>query len=334
MARYLLRRLALALALLLPVVAAADEYWAYSYGNLSVTAAGSGAYAVNIARYCLRLDALLTKILGIRTEERPAIEIYAMPGRQMKAFVDMDSGASYRSGANTLLVVMSSDPSDEHRYWGAYFGYTAGLLASAHALRGPDWYMIGVPAVFADTVFEGGRAKLGNVTGGYARTLTHDVHLIPMRTFLELTHAQAKAQGEYYRDLYEAESWYLAREIFVEGKRRAEFGKYLDAMRQGVDERSAFAASFGISYEDLDRELAAAMTDRTHHYVLDAPESVIGPTVTADRLSNADVKGRFALLALRYQKPSLAEQFAREALQAEPANQAALRAVAQLKQAP
>lgn len=335
MPRRVLPQLCLALVCLTGATQAlADEYWTYSNGNLAVTAAGTGAFAVNIARYSLRFDALLTRILGIKSTERPAFEIYAMPGRQMKAFVDQDSGAAYRVNGNSVLVVMQNDSQDARRYWGAFFGYTAGLLSSSHALHGPDWYMIGVPAVFADTVFEGGRAQLGNVTPGFAYTLTSDASLIPMRTFLALSHAQAKAQGEHYRDLYDAESWYLAREIFVEGKHRAEFGRYLDAIRQGSDERTAFATSFTISYEDLDHELAVAMHERAHHYVLEAPDSPIGAAETAERLSPAELNGRFALLALRCGRPALAEQFAQVALKADPANPSAMRAVAQLKNAP
>jgi len=67
----LLRPLAAALLLAYPILgSAASDYWGYSYRNVDVTAAGSGAYAVNLARYCARLDSLLARILSIRGRER------------------------------------------------------------------------------------------------------------------------------------------------------------------------------------------------------------------------------------------------------------------------
>jgi len=57
---------ALLLSLALPAAApAADDYWGYSYRNVDVTASGTNAYTVNIARYCVRLDTMLTRILSI-----------------------------------------------------------------------------------------------------------------------------------------------------------------------------------------------------------------------------------------------------------------------------
>jgi hypothetical protein len=51
----------------------AEEYWAYSYKNIDITAAGTSAYAVNLAHYCVRLDALLSRILGIKRQSRVPI---------------------------------------------------------------------------------------------------------------------------------------------------------------------------------------------------------------------------------------------------------------------
>jgi hypothetical protein len=54
---------------ILPYTAgAADDYWAYRYKNVSVAAQGNSAYAVNPARYCVRLDALRARILSVKTK--------------------------------------------------------------------------------------------------------------------------------------------------------------------------------------------------------------------------------------------------------------------------
>jgi hypothetical protein len=308
---------------------AADDYWGYTYRNIDITASGTNAYAVNVARYCVRLDSLLTQILSIRASDRLPTHIYALPAGQMKLYTAGDYSSVYRSsGYDTTVILDSSEVSNGRHYWGAYFGYTATLLSSDRLLGGPDWYMVGVPSVFADVVFEGVKVKIGNVTPGFANTLVTGGALIPMRTFLGLRQRDAEAKGKHFLDMYDAEAWYLAREVFVERLHRAEFGKYLDLMRQGKDEAAAFAASFAISYEDLDRELVQAMHERAHVYIMDSPDDPSAGGAVATRLDATEVKARLALLSVRYQQGPDALQLGREVLQKAPANETALRALA------
>jgi hypothetical protein len=313
-----------ALVMASPASYAADEYWEYSHQNIDVTAVGNGAYAANLARSCIQLDVLLSRILGIKTSYRPPTHIYSMPAAELAKFIGRDSSVSYRSSGYDNTVLMDSARQPGRPYWGAFFGYTATLLASDRLLRGPSWYLVGVPAVFADTVFEGGHAQIGNITPMFAYTLSRGV-LIPMRTFLSLTQQEAGAKGQ--REMYDAESWYLAREIFVEGKHRAEFGKYLDLMRGGSSESAAFSASFTITYEALDRELAHGMGELGHHFVMEIPAAP-AIAIPPQRLSPAEVQARYALVSVRYGNGPDPVQLADAALQLEPANETALRALA------
>jgi hypothetical protein len=309
-----------------PASYAADEYWEYSYRDIDVTAVGNGAYASNLARSCIQLDVLLSRILGIRTPYRPPTHIYSMPAAQLKKFTGLEMSATYNSSGYENTVLIDSAGMPGRRYWGAYFGYTATLLASDRQLRGPDWYRVGVPEVFADTVFEGGHAQVGNITPVFAYTLGRGA-LIPMRTFLGMTQQEAEAKGESYFAMYDAEAWFLAREIFIEGKHRAEFTRYLDLLRAGTVEPAAFAASFTISYENLDKELVHGMGELGHRYVMDIPEAP-AITVAPQRLSPAEVQARFALAAVRYGKGPDPVQLADAALQLDGTNETALRALA------
>jgi hypothetical protein len=304
---------------------AGDEYWQYSSGNIDVTAAGSDKYAVYLVRSCIQLDVMLTRILGITASYRLPTHIYSLPAVELKKFTGQDSPASYRSSGYENTVLMDSAGIPGRRYWGAYFGYTASLLASDRLLGGPDWYRIGVPAVFADTVFDGRHAKIGNITPVFAAALGGT--LIPMRTFLSLRQHDAEAKGRPYSELYSAEAWYLAREIFIEGKHRAEFDKYLDLMRGGTGEPEAFAATFKITYEDLDKELVRGMSEPGHHYILDIPEAP-AIAVPPQRLIPAEVQARYALVAVRYGAGPDPVQLANAALQLDGANETALRALA------
>ena len=329
MQRALLPRATLLILLATPSVtlAGGDEYWGYSYRNIDVTAAGTSAYAVNLARYCVRLDAMLTRILGIKTSYRPPTHIYALPAAQREQYVG-DSTVSFHVFHYDVTVVTDNDRAADSNYWGAYFGYTAALLAADRQLRGPDWYLEGVPAIFAGTTFQNGRATLGNVQPGYGFTLARGGALIPMRILLTQKKQQVVAGNPNNRRMYDAEVWALAHEVFVESWHRAEFGKYLDLMRQGTTETAAFAASFNISYEQLDKQFADVINRRSYSYTMDAPEDAAASQETAQRLSAAEVKGRLALLTVRYGAGPDALQLANEALQTEPANRTALRALA------
>ncbi len=291
-----------ALLLVAPIAAVAgeSEYWTYTYRNIEVTAAGNGAYAVNLARYCVRLDGMLTRILGISTAERPSVHLYVLPPAQVRQFLGDGDRVSVRISPAGDVIVTSNAREDDGDYWGAYFGYTAALLASDGRLSGPDWYRTGLPLVFASTKYRGDRAQLGTVQSGYALTLGQGSALIPMRTFLSLERATISDNAATLK-VYDAEAWGLAHEIFVEGWHRAEFKKYLELMRQGSKGPEAFAASFNTTYEQLDKEFAYALRQRAFVYTMDAPDPGAAGQM-AQPLNAEAVKARLAWLAEKYAK--------------------------------
>lgn len=276
-----------ALLLVAPVAAVAggDEYWSYSFRNVEVTAAGNSAYATNIARYCVRLDGMLTSILGINASDRPHVHIYALPQAQVRQILGDEDRVSYRVSPAGNVVLMNNASVRDSDYWGAYFGYTAALLASDGRLKGPDWFRQGVPLVFASTKYKGNRATLGTVRVKYALTLGQGSALVPMRTFLTLERASVSANAGT-RDAYDAEAWGLAHEVFVEGWHRGEFAKYLGLLREGSPSSEAFAASFNMTYEQLDKEFAFALRRSAYAYTMNAPDP--GPGGEPARLLSAE----------------------------------------------
>jgi hypothetical protein len=296
-ADWLRTTLVLSLAMPAAAVAGGEEYWGYSYRNIEVTAAGTSAYAINIARYCARLDYLLTRILDIKTADRTTMHIYVLPSADVAQLLGDSSAVSYHVSGNTTTIIMANTAAHDSEYWGAYFGYTASLLASDGRLRGPDWYMSGVPQVFAGTKYRGRRAQLGIVNTAYGVTLGQGSALIPLRTFLAETKRMVVGNDAHRRELYEAQSWALAHEIYVEGWHRAEFTHYLDLMRQGTSEAGAFSASFKVDYEHLDKEFAVAIHQRPYVYTLEVPEDSTATGETAQPLSAAEFRARVAQLA-------------------------------------
>jgi hypothetical protein len=287
--------------MLIPLAALAgeDHYFGYTYRNVEVTAAGSGVYAVNLARYCVRLDGMLSRILGIAATDRAPVHLYALPEGRVRELLGDASFTSYRFSSDGATILTSNVTAHDSEYWGAYYGYTAALLASDGRFTGPDWYLLGVPLVFAATKYEGNRAHLGIVDRGYGRQLGQGSSRIPMRKFLSLKRATI-FDDEATRRIYDAEAWGLAHEIFVEGWHRAEFNKYLELMRQGTAEPEAFAASFNVTYEQLDKDFAYTVDrGRALVYTLQSPDPEAAGA-TAEPLSAAQLKERLERLAVAF----------------------------------
>jgi tetratricopeptide (TPR) repeat protein len=306
----------------------AEEYWGYRYKDLDVTTVGSSGYAIELAKNIARFDTALSHILQLPETPLPT-HIYVLPGGQVKALVGEDASASYKfSGYEaTTIANPDSDPSNRYnnRYWGVLFGYTGALLMNSGASRFPHWFQVGVPQVFSHTEFEVDSVRTGLVTPGVAHTLL-GAPLIPMRTFLSLEPNDPRLKGDYLV-MYEAECWYLAREVFVEGKLRLEFSRYLALIKEGKSEAEAFASSFKIGYEDLDKLLAGALRETKHVFIVAAPRELTDQGVPF-KLSPSEAKGRFADLSFQWHHQAAALQVAAEALQADPKNETALRVLA------
>lgn len=317
-----------AMALLMCAVsrpAGAEDYWAYTYKDFDVTTVGSREHAVSLAHDIARFDTAVSRVLQL-PDTRVPTHIYELPGGQVKQLLGAEDVATFHFSGYEVSVISSSEGGPGNRYWGSLFGYVGGLLESGRAPRYPYWFQVGVPELFAQTEFDNDRIKTGGVVFGYAQTLQRG-KLIPMRTFLSLRDNDPQLKVAEYRAMYDAESWYLAREVYVEGKLRPEFGQYLGSMRDGKSEAEAFSASFKIGYEELDKLLVEAMREPTHVFVVQVPREPADHDLPL-RLSTAEIKGRMAELSLQDQHRDDALRLATEALQLDANNEAALRVLA------
>ncbi len=131
-----------------------------------------------------------------------------------------------------------------------------------------------------------------------------------------------------YLALYSAESWLLVHLIVLEGKYHSNFFKYFQLRDQGEGDAKAFAESFDVTYEDLDKMLNDVVRSGkiTLAKVAIQDDNDLG---VATRLSDAEAAGRLAVLAAVHGgKPDDALQMANEALALAPANPDALFALA------
>ena len=304
--------------------AAADHYWTYRYKDLEVTTAESAGRAQSLAHNIARFDQALTRIL-LLPDRHLSTHIYELPTSQEKAVLGATGGASYRFSGYDVTVVTGPAGSYD-RNWGPLFGYTASLLVNGRALRSPYWFQVGVPQLFANTEFEPRQVKTGGMSAGFAQTLVN-AKLIPAQTLLRIQANDPQLHDAAYRDLFEAECWFLAREIFVEGKLRSEFGEYLRLMRDGKDESEAFAQSFKSGYEELDKMLQKAMGETAHVFLVDVPVDA-SVSQEARRLSDSEAKALLANLNLTWNHRAEATRAATEALQQDARSELALSVLA------
>ncbi|HXY96103.1 MAG TPA: hypothetical protein VEH00_03955 [Steroidobacteraceae bacterium] len=319
------RVLVLALALLTgPAAAAATDYWAYQYKNIDVTVAGSASYAQHVARNADRLGTALSQILSFRSDPPLPTHIYVIPDEQIVELLGSSGSSNYSSSGYDATIIASRGTGSGDEYWGVYFGYVGSLLAGDRAQRYPYWFRLGVPEVFASTEFDHDRIRTGGIAPGYALTVASGT-LIPLRTFLALGEQDPQLQSE----MYAAESWFLTREVLVESRYRHEFSNYLALVQQGRSSPAAFAASFNVSYEVLDKMLRADQRVAAHVFLLSSPEDRSPDAAPPRTLAPPEVQARLALLNLKTGRRAQALRLALAALKDDPANEQALRVVAE-----
>lgn len=292
--------LGLAAALLAAVPASgwAEDYWYYTYKYLDVVAAGTSQYAINLAHNVDRLDRTLRKVLPLVDPKPVPTHVYALAEGELRRFGIGDNQSRYQTNGSETFVVTSTYKAPA-QYWGAYFGYTGGVVATGGGTRYPTWFSIGAPSVFAETEFRGDRIQTGGLTYYFGHEINRGGRLMPMSTFLTMRQADVDRLSPADRRMYDAEAWYVAREFLVEGHYRSELTQYLTAMAGGTAEPEAFSSSFKVSHEQLDKFLMQVMFDQAHFYVLDVPDDRDAGLAPPQKLTDAELKERLDALEAR-----------------------------------
>jgi len=295
-------RILLLAAIAMPCGAfAADSYWAYSYQGMEVTAVGGEEFARNIAHNLHRLDRSLAAILQTRSDGwRAPTLIYVVPAQTFEMLYGKkdSTAASYTSNAFENNVLINASSNGDDRYWGVYFGLTGSVLNSAFSFRYPTWFVHGLSEVFAGTSINHFSVTIGGINRGRVYTLLHRAP-IPIKTLLALRSDDPQLSSREFLDMYAAEAWFLVHQIVIEKQYHTNFFEYFQRLDKGEDEAHAFAESFTVSYEDLDKMLASALGSGRISVIKveladEKDESV------PRRLSDAEAKGRLAMYAAEH----------------------------------
>jgi tetratricopeptide (TPR) repeat protein len=316
---------------------AADQYWAYDYQGMEVTAVGSAELARTIAHNLHRLDRALGSVLQTSGNGwRPPTLIYAVPSRTFELLHGKKDGTTtlYNSSAFENNILIDASSNSDNRLWGVYFGFAGSILNSAYSFRYPGWFVQGLSEVFAGTTINHFTVTIGDVNRPRVAALLHH-SLIPLRTLLALRGDEPQFSSEDFKNLYEAQVWLLVHQIIIERQYNANFMQYFQRLDQGESEAQAFAQSFTVPYEELDKMLARALqSGKVSIYKVELQDEK--DESAPRRLTDAEANGRLAMYAAQHTpQPEAALNLSTQSLSADPhgADAQMARILALLKQA-
>jgi hypothetical protein len=310
--------------------ARAADYWAYTYKDLDVMAAGTAEDALSVGQRLSAVDETLRKLLRLpATASEPPTRVYAPPQGELAgldALWSSQGGAFFRAGPfEDYLVLHSESAGIEPEVSGARI---RALLTSWGLARLPEWYRHGIALLVSAASFDHDHLTIGQDLEDRSTRLAHD--WIPMGEFLRLPPSDPLLHRSPGTEaLYEAQCWWLVHLSLLDGVLDKVMPMYLQRLLMGESQEAAYAATFGIAYEQLDnyfKKLKRSVKLKSYTATLpDLPASA-----APQQLSAAEVKARLAELVLVYAPQSEAgAQMANEALATEPKNARALLAVAQ-----
>jgi hypothetical protein len=285
-------------------IAQAQGYFSYSYQGIDVMA-GDAVYARTLAHNVHRLDVAARRLLEWDAgAPLPPTHVYALhhpaflklappyqfaPTFQMVTHVT--SAFDIRNGENYAYV----DASASSDYSGAYFGLAGSILASG-GRRYPAWFTNGFARMIAPTQIHGTKVTVGRVDAWLAEVVkSWSLKFISTRSLLTMSPHDEVLKADLMQQKYAAECWLLVHLITIEGLYKSEFAQYLRLLDAGKDPSDAFAASFKVSYEELDKTLKDAIDKGSIRLLsFDVPDQ--SDTDQPRQLSAAEADSRIARL--------------------------------------
>lgn len=307
-----------------PKVLAAD-YWAYTYKDLDVMAEGTQAEALGVGRRLGALDASMRSLLRLPNgATEPPSRVYALTSSEMMgldAVWGSQGGAFFRAGPFDDFFVVHNEAAVGDQEVNAE--RARALLASWGLARMPDWYRHGVAQLMSAASFEHDQLTIGQDLADQTGRLSQG--WIPMVNFLRLPASDPVLHRSPETEaLYEAQCWWLVHLTLLDGVLDKVMPLYLQRLLIGESQDAAYAATFGVEYEQLDGYFKRLKRNiKLKQYSSALPDlGTVGPP---QQLSDAEAKARFAELLLVHDPQSAAGvQMANDVLAAEPKNERAL----------
>jgi hypothetical protein len=307
----------------------AADYWAYTYKDLMVTAEGTEDEARGVGQRLGAFDDAFRELLRLPAgASEPPTKVYALPQdvlSQLDPVWSDQGGAFFRAGPfEDFLVVHNQAGAGDHE---VFAERAQALVASWGMSRLPDWYKHGIAQLMSAASFEHDQLTIGQDIPEMSARVEHG--WIPMAELMRLPasdpllHKSPEAEA-----LYEAQCWWLVHLSVLDGVLDRAMPQYLQRLLIGDGHEAAYAASFGIPYEQLDAYFRRIRhTLKLKQYTVALP--ALGAVGLIEHLTEAQAKARLAEVLLMHDPQSVAgTQMANDALSADATDEHALIALA------
>lgn len=191
-----------------------------------------------------------------RTEAAPSpnkLTIYLVRGSgelQLVRDLPREAAGVYISGADGIAAVANVTARNAAPMTVLFHEYAHHFMSQHHGRAYPAWYVEGFAEYMMTARFTGGSVEYGHTDANRARTLSDTARWLPMEQVLFGRERPAATYGQYY-----AQSWLLTHYLLTDPQRLQQFRAYLAALGRAEDPRAAFQASFGITPDQLERQL-------------------------------------------------------------------------------
>src|SRR5580658_6580061 len=131
-----------------------NTYWAYTYKSFDVVAAGTQAYAENMARNLERFELAFTEVTKLKLGDwRPTTHVYAIESSVFKQVWPNPTPleSAYNTSEFDNDIIINNEGEVDNRYRGVFFGYGGSLMNNEGLMQYPSWYRQGVAELFAAT---------------------------------------------------------------------------------------------------------------------------------------------------------------------------------------
>jgi hypothetical protein len=311
--------------------AGAADYWAYQYKDFDVVAQGSAAYAASVARHLDAVDQTLQRLLSREPgAAQSPTHVYAL---QPADYAPIDAswvhagGAFFRASPFDQVLVVPSENDSHNPQRALYAARVRAWLDEQGLARMPGWFKHGLGLVVGAATVDNEQLILGQEIPVYMARLKQTGWIsVEYLLFLPPDDPQFHKSAAT-AELYDAECWWLAHLILLDGVLDKSMSSYLARMIQGQDAVTAYATSFNTDIESLDkyfRKLRRSVTLRQNQSPMPTLSEVPEPLP----VDAADLKARLAQLAVLHDvQAPLGKQWATEVLKDAPDNERALTAL-------
>jgi hypothetical protein len=303
----------------------AADYWAFSFKDFVVLSQGTQTDAQDVGRRLGAFDEALRTLLRLpAAAAEPPTKVYALPQDALAALDPVwgtQGGAFFRTGPLEDFLVLHNDAAaGDHE---VYAERARALLASFGLARMPDWYQHGIAQLMSGATFDHDVIIVGEDLADQSARLAHG--WIPMQEFLRLPANDPQFRKTPETEaLYEAQCWWIVHLSVLDGVLDRAMPQYLQRLLIGESQEAAYAATFGLPYEELDgyfRKLKQKIVLKKYTVALPA----LRPDGLPQQISDAQAKARLAEVLLLHDPQSPpGNQMANDALGADAHDENAL----------